>query len=129
MLLIADSGSTKTDWRLVNNNEILSFNTIGLNPYHIDHNRVEQELSNSELDAIKSKVTHVVFYGAGCSSPEKCKLIHQPLSNFFSNAKVEVEHDMLAAVRSTCGKDSGMVAILGTGSNSCVYDGKNKQKT
>ena len=125
MLLIADSGSTKTDWRLVKSKEeILSFETIGFNPYFIDSASVLNELASSKLSSIKKDVTHVYFYGAGCSSEEKCKVIFNPLNTFFSNARVEVEHDMLAAARATCGRDKGMVAIMGTGSNSCLYNGK-----
>ncbi|MCB0400657.1 MAG: ATPase [Flavobacteriales bacterium] len=124
MLLIADSGSTKTDWRLVSDSgERRSYETIGFNPYFIDSASVLNELASSRLAEIRKEVTHVFFYGAGCSSEEKCKVIFNPLNTFFSNARVEVEHDMLAAARATCGKEKGMVAILGTGSNSCLYNG------
>lgn len=124
MLLIADSGSTKTDWRLVkSNDEMVAFETIGFNPYFIDSVSVLNELTSSNLNEIKNEVTHVYFYGAGCSSDAKCKVMFNPLNKFFSNARVEVEHDMLAAARATCGKEKGMVAILGTGSNSCLYNG------
>ncbi len=124
MFLIADSGSTKTDWRLVKNDgETLSFETIGFNPYFIDSASVLNELTSSALNEVKKEVRHVYFYGAGCSSEEKCKIIFNPLNTFFSNARVEVEHDMLAAARATCAKEKGMVAIMGTGSNSCLYNG------
>ncbi len=124
MLLIADSGSTKTDWRLVKNGgEKVSYETIGFNPYMIDSASVLNELASSELIEVKEKVTHVYFYGAGCSSEDKNKIIFNPLNTFFSNARVEVEHDMLAAARAACGNEKGMVAILGTGSNSCLYNG------
>jgi N-acetylglucosamine kinase-like BadF-type ATPase len=125
MILIADSGSTKTDWRLVKKGcKTLSFETIGFNPYFIDSNEVINELNNSELVAIKNKVSQVFFYAAGCSSEKNKNIINTPLSIFFENAIVEVEHDMLAAARATCFNERGMVAILGTGSNSCLYDGK-----
>ena len=124
MILIADSGSTKTDWRLINKaGEKLPFETIGFNPYIVDSDTVLNGLLNSELAAIKKSVTQVYFYGAGCSSEAKCKVVAEPLNTFFSNAKVNVEHDMLAAARATCGKEKGMIAILGTGSNSCLFDG------
>ena len=124
MLLVADSGSTKTDWRLIQpDGKSLSFETIGFNPYFIDSASVLNELSGSSLREVKDEVTQVFFYGAGCSSEDKCKVIFNPLSTFFSHARVEVEHDMLAAARATCGNDKGMVAILGTGSNSCLYNG------
>jgi len=124
MILIVDSGSTKTDWRLVKNNEEnLSFETIGFNPYFIDSASILNELTGSKLAEIRKDVTQVFFYGAGCSSKDKCKVIFNPLNTFFCNARIEVEHDMLAAARATCGKEKGMVAILGTGSNSCLYNG------
>ncbi|MBL4594390.1 MAG: hypothetical protein JKX68_11335 [Flavobacteriales bacterium] len=123
MILVADSGSTKTDWRLINKGETTSFETIGFNPYFVTSAGVLTELVNSDLVSIKDDVTQVYFYAAGCATQEKRNVLQSPLSTFFSNAKVEVEHDMLAAARATTGKSKGLVAILGTGSNSCLYDG------
>ena len=124
MILIADSGSTKTDWRLVNKKgEIISFETIGFNPYFISSAAILTALTSSLLVERKEHVTQVFFYGAGCSTVENCELITTPLQFFFKNAKIEVAHDLLAACRSTCGNKKGMVAILGTGANSCLYDG------
>lgn len=124
MILIADSGSTKTDWRIVNDNgAITSVETIGFNPYFIDAEGVVVELESSDLVAIKTKVKQVFFYGAGCSSKENCTIISIALNSFFTASKIEVSHDMLAAARATCRNDKGMVAILGTGSNSCLYNG------
>ncbi|MDG1476508.1 MAG: hypothetical protein P8Q14_05135 [Vicingaceae bacterium] len=124
MILIAESGSTKTDWRLVHkNNEISSYTTMGLNPYYITEAIVLEELDNS-LSTLKSAITEVYFYGAGCSSNENCLMMLSIFSLFFKNANIEVASDMMAAARATCGNEEGMVAILGTGSNSCFYDGK-----
>ncbi|MCO6501377.1 MAG: ATPase [Vicingus serpentipes] len=124
MIIVADSGSTKTDWRLVkNDNEILPFNTIGFNPYFITGDSVIHELTNSELLKISGDVSRVFFYGAGCSSLENNQILQKALATFFKQAKVEVEHDMLAAARALCGNEKGMAAIIGTGSNSCMYDG------
>ena len=124
MILIAESGSTKTDWRLVHpNGEISSYSTIGFNPYYISETGVLEALKNSELTAINTTVKQVFFYGAGCSTVENCLMLSNTLELVFENAKIEVSHDMLAAARATCGKGKGMVAILGTGSNSCLYDG------
>lgn len=126
MILVADSGSTKTDWRLVNDDGSTStFQTIGFNPYFITSASVLNELTSSKLVDIKNDVKQVFFYGAGCSTEANCKVIFNPFSTFFNNARVEVEHDMLAAARATCGKEKGMVGILGTGSNSCLYNGIN----
>lgn len=125
MILIADSGSTKTDWRLVNETgEVAHYKTIGFNPYFINSGNILSELTNSDLVAINEKVTQVYFYAAGCSTEKNKQELQDPLNTFFCNAKVDVEHDMLAAARATCGKEKGVVAILGTGSNSCLYDGK-----
>ena len=125
MILIADSGSTKTDWRLVvEGGEINSFETIGFNPYFITSESILTELIKSDLNEIKESVTEVYFYAAGCSSQKNRTVIQEPLNTFFCNSKVEVQHDMLAAARATCGKEKGIVGILGTGSNSCLYDGE-----
>jgi len=124
MILIAESGSTKTDWRLVYpNGDIKSYNTIGFNPYYVTEVGVFEELKSSELDAINTAVKQVYFYGAGCSTQENCLMLSNVLALFFKNATIEVSHDMLAAARATCGSEKGMVGILGTGSNSCLYDG------
>ena len=124
MILIADSGSTKTDWRFTNKKgEKFSYETIGFNPYFISSATILKELNTSKLVGTKEQVSQVFFYGAGCSTAQNCQLIEAPLRTFFNHAKVEVEHDLLAACRATCGKKEGIVAILGTGSNSCLYNG------
>ena len=124
MIIVADSGSTKTDWRLIKEDgKIESFNTIGFNPFFITADGVINELSSSELSKVNEQVSRVFFYGAGCSSIENNQVLQKALATFFKYAQVEVEHDMLGAARALCGHEKGMVAILGTGSNSCVYDG------
>tara|TARA_R110001592_G_scaffold5046_2_gene27958 strand:- start:2361 stop:3197 length:837 start_codon:yes stop_codon:yes gene_type:complete len=125
MILIADSGSTKTDWRLVSINAVLPFSTVGFNPYHISVSKIIEELKSSELMDFSNEVSQIYFYGAGCSSEEKNEFIRNALTQVFSNAKIEVNHDLLAAARASCGKAPGMTAILGTGSNSCLFDGNN----
>ena len=124
MILIAESGSTKTDWRLVlPTGEVKSYQTIGFNPYYIGKEEIIKALSESALLEFKAEVTQLYFYGAGCASKENCQLISIPFAAFFAAAQIEVSNDMLAAARATCGNEKGMVAILGTGSNSCLYDG------
>jgi len=124
MILIADSGSTKTDWRLVNETEqVQSFQTIGFNPYYISEQQILDEFSKSALTEIKQQVTQVFFYGAGCSSAAKSGEIKQALQQFFTKATIEVDHDLLAAARAVSGNKAGLVAILGTGSNTCFFDG------
>jgi N-acetylglucosamine kinase-like BadF-type ATPase len=124
MILVSESGSTKTDWRLISKDGHVQFNTIGFNPYHISTEMVVEALLNSGMERVKEKVKEVYFYGAGCSTSENKEAIRVPLKKYFSSAKVEVDHDLLAAARATCGTEKGMVGILGTGSNSCLFDGK-----
>jgi N-acetylglucosamine kinase-like BadF-type ATPase len=125
MILIADSGSTKTEWSLIaKDNDIRNFQTIGFNPYFIDSHGIETELEKNLLPFVNEKqITQVFFYGSGCSSLQKKDIIREPLESFFRLANVEVEHDLLAAARSLCGTESGIACILGTGSNSCLYNG------
>lgn len=126
-ILIADSGSTKTDWVLLdNNNIILQFQTIGFNPYFQSSEDIYTEIKNKLIpvlqDQLKS-IKHIAYYGAGCSTPEKVQVVKQGLYLAFGNIHSEVNHDLLAAARALCGKEKGIACILGTGSNSCLYDG------
>ena len=96
---------------------------MGFNPFFISSANIVAELEGSELSKIKAQISQVFFYGAGCSSKENIAIVYTALGSYFTAAKVEVAHDMLAAARATCGYKKGMVAILGTGSNSCLYNG------
>lgn len=127
MILIADSGSTKCSWVLTDedNHKILQCNTIGFNPYFIDENSILNHLENSELDDFKKNIKKIYFYGAGCSCEEMNLIIKKPLSNFFSNASVNVMHDLEAACYAMYNNKPNVTCILGTGSNSCFFDGKN----
>jgi glucosamine kinase len=133
IILIADSGSTKTDWRLLDQdrNEY-HFKTTGFNPYFQDtsaiFNTINRDLipdiAELSIPGINSSRLYVYFYGAGCSSEGKCGVVRKALQQSFPGANVEVDHDLLAAARALCGKKEGIAAILGTGSNSCYYDGE-----
>lgn len=127
--LIADSGSTKTDWVLLdkNNHVIFQFKTMGFNPYFQSSDDISNEIKTNlipELKSYLSKIELISFYGAGCSSEDKIKVVKQGLYLAFGNISSEVNHDLLAAARALCGKEKGIACILGTGSNSCVYDGE-----
>lgn len=126
MILIADSGSTKTDWVVAEGHDVLhTFKTIGLNPYFVQTEEARgilQEAFAGQFD--KDDIRAVHFYGAGCSSAPKQKVIGDALEVIFPNITTEVEHDMLAAARALFGNSPGIACILGTGSNACVYDGR-----
>ncbi|MEG2337158.1 MAG: hypothetical protein RSC04_05405 [Bacteroidales bacterium] len=127
MLLLADSGSTKTDWCLISKSgDEKYFQTIGLNPYFVDESMVDEILSK-ELDPFfdKSKVEFVHFFGSGCANDSKKMVLQYSLEHFFSTAEVFVESDLIGAAQALCGKEKGLVCILGTGSSSCLYDGQN----
>ena len=126
MILIADSGSTKTDWVLVDEN--LSrhpFSTRGFNPFLVTGEQIGNILvTEIHIGIDKSLIKQIYFYGAGCSDDVRCGIVHEALKKFFSNASIEINHDLLGAARALCGTQKGIVAILGTGSNSCLFDGQ-----
>ena len=126
-LLIADSGSTKTDWRFIDDNrEILAFRSEGYNPWLVDAEQMETSMRREALVQLgKQKPANLFFYGAGCGTPEKKEILFSVLSKVFGIAAIEVNTDLLGAARSLCGPEPGIAAILGTGSNSCSFDGTN----
>lgn len=127
MILIADSGSTKTDWMIVDQKSpMVKFNTAGFNPYFHDEKFILSELQkNAEFSTIANSIDQIYFFGAGCSSAERNKIIVAAFKKFFAKASINVDTDMIAAVRATCGDLPGTVCILGTGSNCCYFDGVN----
>lgn len=128
MLVVADSGSTKADWKFTSGgDEFIS--TKGFNPFYHDHAFILSELTASPLRDIAEKASEVYFYGAGCSSPERNAIVHRALQVFFKNARVLVDHDILGAAIATNFDAEGVTCIIGTGSNSCYYDGKNWSQT
>ncbi len=125
VLLLADSGSTKTDWLLLKDGkEELRFKTVGFNPYFVDTAQIFDILKEEFTEKFDlSAIDEVYFYGAGCSSPSKQAVINNALQQLFPTAKTDVEHDLLGAARALLGHSKGIAGILGTGSNSCLYDG------
>jgi len=125
MKLIADSGSSKTDWRFIDSSgNVFQFESQGLNPYFHTEETI-QTIVQTTFESLKSdQPTEVYFYGAGCSSASKNELVEKAIANVFPRAKVYVAHDLLGAARAACGRTKGLAAILGTGSNACVFDGK-----
>jgi glucosamine kinase len=127
LTLIADSGSTKTDWVLINGKSVLStLSTIGFNPYFQTREQISAELLKHlkpALDGYVPGISRIYYYGAGCSNEVNCKIIFDSIYQAFSIENIKIHHDLLAAARSLCGNESGIACILGTGSNSCLYDG------
>ena len=115
MILVADSGSTKTDWMM--DGEIITEN--GINPVTMSE---EDILSHIQMMA-DDTVSEIFFYGAGCVEPFSEK-VRKALMQVFPQAHVQVESDLLGAARALCGREAGIACILGTGSNSCLYDGE-----
>ena len=134
MLLIADSGSTKTDWCLCNQGAIVqNIQTQGINPYHQTEEAIEEVLLSEflpQLTAQSSKLTaqssqlKVLFYGSGCANETACNRIKEALFKVLGSEDVTIHSDLLGAARALCGHDEGIACVLGTGSNSCLYNGK-----
>ncbi|GAF03301.1 hypothetical protein [Saccharicrinis fermentans] len=124
MILIADSGSTKTEWRGIDHHESQSCITKGINPFHQNTEEILQILSE-DFSLDRSLIKKIHFYGAGCASKDKTLIVYNALTNFFQTETIDIESDLMGAARSLCGTQSGIACILGTGSNSCVYDGRN----
>ncbi len=124
--LIADSGATKTDWRIIDEEgKIEQAKTIGYNPFYSEIGYFQQDIE-TQLYALFDKydVTEIYYYGAGCSNPKNVKIVADMLAEAFPKAMINVTHDLLAAAHALCGHDAGIACILGTGSNSCLYNGK-----
>lgn len=146
MILIADSGGTKTDWTLLSSSDsarrevVSSFQTQGINPIHqtpdVIREILGQELvtqlsasllvegsNNSLSKTLLFSQIEVAFYGSGCT-PVQVPVMKQMLAQLFPSQKIEVHSDLMAAARSLCQHEPGIACILGTGSNSCLYDGE-----
>lgn len=124
MILIADSGSSKTDWRILSSNgKIQQAQTIGFNPFYQRADQLDNDIREVLLPQISADVKMIYYYGAGCSTEPNKKVIKDVLSKYFDQAHIEVWHDLLAAARALCGDNSGIACIIGTGVNSCSYDG------
>ncbi len=126
MILIADSGSTKTDWAYIEKQrQVKSFVTKGFNPmYHSQEFIIDGCKRDEGLMTISSKVERLYYYGAGCSSADRCHLVKNALQQIFINAVIVIEHDLQGAAISVCRNNAGFVGILGTGSNFCYFDGR-----
>lgn len=126
MIIIADGGSTKTNWCLLDdNNKKIYFNTEGYNPYFVDSDYIVSSLRKGlPNDLPLDKIKEVNYYGAGVHNEEKAQVVADAFKVLFPNAKIEIGHDLLAAARALLGRKPGFAAILGTGTNTCIYDGE-----
>lgn len=125
MILIADSGASKTDWRVINQKgEIGQHKGIGFNPNYQTAEEMSNELQDDFLLNLRDKVETIYYYGAGCGSQKNRLQVTNALKSIFMSAEINVDHDLMAAARATCGYQPGIACILGTGSNSCDYDGE-----
>ncbi len=123
--LIADSGATKAEWRLAGDSPGQTVQTEGLNPYYHSAESIAKVLNEELIPEIdQGAIGEIFFYGAGCDSSEKNKVVHKALQKCFPNAKPHIFHDLLGAARACFLNEAGIACILGTGSNSCLYDGK-----
>src|SRR6185295_20014191 len=125
MIIIADSGSSKIDWRLIKRDGSISqAASPGFNPYYQPIDHLKKIIGEVLVPLATEAVTKIFFYGTGVSSEKNQALIRSLFLEFFPSCKVEIEWDLLAAARALCGEEPGIACILGTGSNSCLYDGK-----
>ena len=128
MILIADSGSTKTHWCLMAaNGHCSEYFTDGINPFQQTPDAIKNSVSNQLLPKMAGemwagKITSIYFYGAGCT-PEKIPVVEYALEGVFRDADIEVYSDMVGAARGLLGDEMGVACILGTGANSCLWNG------
>lgn len=126
MILIADSGSTKIDWCVVDHGELVKqVFTCGMNALLLTEEEMQLRIATELMPEIKDfNIDKVYYYGAGCVSDEVCGNVRNAIAANLATREIEVHSDLLAAARALCDHNAGIACILGTGSNSCVYDGK-----
>lgn len=126
MILLADGGSTKVDWCLIDHGKLIKrVYTKGANPFFRTKEDISEEIKNSLMPEIKGFSIDIVrFYGAGCAFPEKNEIIKAAIADNISTNDIIVGSDLLGAAKGLCGRNKGIACIIGTGSNSCFYDGE-----
>lgn len=125
--LIADSGSTKTDWVAINpGSDMIRFQSAGINPFYQTAGEIIPVLENEVLPHLSYDIDSIFFYGAGCADEKSGRPVYDALRHCIPSARiVETASDMLGAARGLCGHEPGLACILGTGANNAFYDGKN----
>lgn len=126
MILVADSGSYKSDWMLaLPDSKPLAFTTRGLNPFFVNEKEIAKVIQDiPEIIPYAEEVSEVYFFGSGCSSPDRREMVSNALSLFFTNAFISIETDLIGSAYATCGTRKGYIATLGTGSDVSFFDGK-----
>ncbi|MBE2229118.1 MAG: N-acetylglucosamine kinase [Chitinophagaceae bacterium] len=123
--LIADSGATKAEWCLIRNGRKKTIFTQGISPYFLSTEEIYALLSKELLPALKNvTVNEIYYYGTGCANPANARSVQKALQKAFPGSHAEVTHDLMGAARALCGHSRGVACILGTGSNSCFFNGR-----
>lgn len=123
--LIADSGSTKAEWCLLDGKKKKTIITQGISPYFLSAVQIQELLENELAPRVKNSLPDEIFYyGTGCSNPANVKAVKTALKKVFGKAAITVNHDLMGAARALCGDEAGVACILGTGSNSCYFNGR-----
>ena len=123
--LISDCGATKAEWRITDGRRSKTVITQGISPYFLDTQQIVAVLETELKPALRRRsIDEIYYYGTGCANPNNVRSVKAALKKLFPEARAEVNHDLMAAARALCGKNKGIACILGTGSNSCYYDGK-----
>jgi N-acetylglucosamine kinase-like BadF-type ATPase len=128
MILVADSGSSKTDWLLSTpEQEPIPFKTSGLNPYFLTEKEIAKIIQEQVPDmvAYADDITEIYFFGAGCSSPDRHEIVSNAISQLFPQAFISIDSDLLGCAYATCGYEKGICCVMGTGSNISFFDGEN----
>ena len=124
MILVADSGSTKTEWKIIKDGiPQKSFFSSGINPYFQTVEEIHQLLKKELCDLAGHTFDKIYYYGTGCNSDSKNNTVREGITRFFSTGELFIGSDLLGAARSLCQNDPGIACIVGTGSNSCFYNG------
>jgi len=126
MILLADGGSTNVYWRLIDKgNIIIKAESEGINPFFRTREDISEEIRQKLLPKLNNyQPDSIYFYGAGCANPEKNEIVRLAIADNFNTNSIKIESDLLGAATGLCGNNAGIVCILGTGSNSCFYDGR-----
>ncbi len=128
-ILIADSGATKAEWSLVGGGKTKTISTQGISPYFLDTKQISELLQKELMPKLKGqRIDEVYYYGTGCANPANARSVAKAIKTQLPQASIDVTHDLLAAARALCGHEKGIACILGTGSNSCFYNGKKMVK-